>query len=79
MSNPMTMVNQRGPSVDWQGGIGPICIVELVRLRAILKENEVNFRPEEIDLLFTCRFLQLAVNFTKASSPSQRKIDKISI
>ena len=79
MSKPMTRVNQRGPSLDWQGGIGPICIVELVRLRAILKNNEANFQPEGIGLLFTCRLLQLAVNFTMASWPSQRNLDKISI
>ena len=75
----MTKVNQSRPPVDWQGGIGPICIVELVRLRAILKNNEANFQPEGMGLLFTCRLLQLAVNFTMASWPSQRNLDKISI
>ena len=79
MSNPMTMVDQRDLSVDWQGGIGPVCIVELVRLRAILKNNDVDFQPEGFSLLFTHRILQLSVNFTTGPWPSQRNLDKISI
>ena len=79
MSNPMTTVDQNSLSLDWQGGDGQVCIVGLVRLRAILKNYEANFQPEGIGLLFTCRLLQLAVNFTMASWPSQRNLDKISI
>ena len=56
-----------------------VCIVELVRLRAILKNNDVDFQPEGFSLLFTHRILQLSVNFTTGPWPSQRNLDKISI